>query len=337
VTRPASSSDRSGGRSPRRSSPAPGRGDPPAAIRGTGAARRARPRRSLRARRLRSLLLRVGRRAPARARPGGRRLPPSARFRAVRSLRRKSLCSRPRSVVLTDNATCQFAGISAGATGIEPATSGVTGRVGCNYAWRRTPPNILICRCLSALRSPRSAWLSQACNRRLGHEWATGCCQSGQQIVVQRMPAHGYRACWSPIAALPLTSAGGTVTYRDAVTQPRRSRPFALATGRRILTWRRRIPEQSQHGSLPASSRSAPPRWSVRSRSRPTSALGSRSSTRCAPLCSRSVSPSSPERLRRNSRIPTTSRSSTPPGARRTATRRRSCTATTSRTEPRSS
>ena len=110
-----------------------------------------------------------------------------------------------------------------------------------------------------------------------------------------------------------------------------------LADRGRVSPWRRRIPERSQQCCLQASGRSAPPRWSAPSRSRPTSAPGSRSSTRCAPPCSRSVSASSPERRRRSSRTPTTSRSSTPPGARRTGTRRRSCSATTSRTEPRSS
>src|SRR5215204_6426313 len=41
---------------------------------------------------------------------------------------------------------CQFAGTFTGATGLEPATSGVTGRVGYNDARRRTPLNVLICR-----------------------------------------------------------------------------------------------------------------------------------------------------------------------------------------------
>ena len=80
-----------------------------------------------------------------------------------------------------------------------------------------------------------------------------------------------------------------------------------------VPAWRRRIPERSQC-CLRASGRSAPPRWSARCRSRPTSAPGSRSSTRCAPPCSRSVSASSPEHRRRSSPTRTTSRSSTPPG-----------------------
>ena len=36
-----------------------------------------------------------------------------------------------------------------GATGLEPATSGVTGRIGCNNARRRTPLNRLLCRQIS--------------------------------------------------------------------------------------------------------------------------------------------------------------------------------------------
>ena len=46
------------------------------------------------------------------------------------------------------NAVC----LRAGATGLEPATSGVTGRVGHNDARRRAPPNGLICRRFSPPR-----------------------------------------------------------------------------------------------------------------------------------------------------------------------------------------
>jgi hypothetical protein len=49
-------------------------------------------------------------------------------FRAFRVSLRNSLCSWNRSGVGTDNTTCRFAGIFTGATGLEPATSGVTGR-----------------------------------------------------------------------------------------------------------------------------------------------------------------------------------------------------------------
>jgi hypothetical protein len=68
-----------------------------------------------------------------------------------------------------------------GATGLEPATSGVTGRVGDNDARRRTPPNVLICRRFSVHRSTLSAWLSQSSDRRLGHEWATKSCLQRQR------------------------------------------------------------------------------------------------------------------------------------------------------------
>jgi hypothetical protein len=40
----------------------------------------------------------------------------------------KVVCSRRRFGVQRDNTTCRFAGIFTGATGLEPATSGVTGR-----------------------------------------------------------------------------------------------------------------------------------------------------------------------------------------------------------------
>ena len=68
-----------------------------------------------------------------------------------------------------------------GATGLEPATSGVTGRVGHDDGGRRTPQNSRICRHFSSYRYTLSAWLSQSSHRRLGHEWATGSCLNGQR------------------------------------------------------------------------------------------------------------------------------------------------------------
>jgi hypothetical protein len=65
---------------------------------------------------------------------------------------------------------------STGATGLEPATSGVTGRIGYNDAQRRASLNNLICRLLFALRRLHIAWLSRSSNQRSGHEWATKCC-----------------------------------------------------------------------------------------------------------------------------------------------------------------
>jgi hypothetical protein len=69
-----------------------------------------------------------------------------------------------------------------GATGLEPATSGVTGRVGHNDDRRRTPLNVLICRRFSSRGWLRSAWLSQSSERRLGHEWATESCLRRQHV-----------------------------------------------------------------------------------------------------------------------------------------------------------
>ena len=58
-------------------------------------------------------------------------------------------------------------------------------------------PERLHLQALSAVALRGSALLSQSSSRRLGHEWATKCCQSGQQIVVpRRAPAHSDRACW---------------------------------------------------------------------------------------------------------------------------------------------
>ena len=87
-----------------------------------------------------------------------------------------------------------FQASTTGATGLEPATSGVTGRVCRDYGWRRTRLNGLICRHFSRSRCRGSAWLSQSSNRRLGHERATKCCQSGQHTVVPRRARSRSRA-----------------------------------------------------------------------------------------------------------------------------------------------
>ena len=72
---------------------------------------------------------------------------------------------------------------STGATGLEPATSGVTGRVRHNDARRRTPLNVLICRHFSFRGWLRCAWLSQSADRGLGHEWTTNFCLQRQRAV----------------------------------------------------------------------------------------------------------------------------------------------------------
>src|SRR5919109_1631457 len=63
----------------------------------------------------------------------------SGRFWLFQRRFERTLCSRRRSGVTPDNRRFQFAGISTGATGLEPATSGVTGRRSnqLNYAPRR--------------------------------------------------------------------------------------------------------------------------------------------------------------------------------------------------------
>jgi hypothetical protein len=60
-----------------------------------------------------------------------------------------------------------------GATGLEPATSGVTGRIGHNDAERRSTSSNHICRYFPAPPHFGSAWLSESSCGRLGHEWAT--------------------------------------------------------------------------------------------------------------------------------------------------------------------
>jgi hypothetical protein len=61
-----------------------------------------------------------------------------------------------------------------GATGLEPATSGVTGRFGCYDVQTRTAAIYVICRPFCALAQAVSAWLRRFSHGRLGHEWATG-------------------------------------------------------------------------------------------------------------------------------------------------------------------
>ena len=61
-----------------------------------------------------------------------------------------------------------------------------------------------------------TAWLSHSSNRRLGHEWATDCCQSRQQIVVHMQPPPFVR--WTArrrrrmIVAMVRTLPTGVVT-----------------------------------------------------------------------------------------------------------------------------
>ena len=107
-----------------------------------------------------------------------------------------------------------------GATGLEPATSGVTGRVRHHDAWRRARSNQLICRLFSPTRRFRSAWLSQTRSRLLGHEWATKYCRPGQRRQAQ-VRCHGCaeeRGISSrppPYHPLGRRRAGGTAARRD--------------------------------------------------------------------------------------------------------------------------
>jgi hypothetical protein len=112
------------------------------------------------------------------------------RFRAFRAVPRTRVCVvhvRARCLVQQHN-TPLCRRFVTGATGLEPATSGVTGRVGHDDARRRTSRNGLICRHLSLSCRLRFAWLSQSSSRRLGHEWATRSCLRGQR---HRWPAKG--------------------------------------------------------------------------------------------------------------------------------------------------
>jgi hypothetical protein len=93
----------------------------------------------------------------------------------------------PRAVPCAPEQTTQPAHLQAlqkrEGTGLEPATSGVTGRVGYNDAARRAPLNDVISRHFSSLGRLRFAWLSQSSDRRLGHEWATKPCLQRQRAA----------------------------------------------------------------------------------------------------------------------------------------------------------
>jgi hypothetical protein len=114
-----------------------------------------------------------------------------------------------------------------GATGLEPATSGVTGRVGRHDAWRRTPLNGHICRAFQLWSPAGTAWLSQSSNRRSGHEWATKSCLNGQRSgwqtreiacaktrIVFSFPSH--RRCFVRADALALVRARPDASPRHA-------------------------------------------------------------------------------------------------------------------------
>jgi hypothetical protein len=106
-----------------------------------------------------------------------------------------------------------------GATGLEPATSGVTGRSGHGDASRRMPLNSLICRYLSPSWPHRSAWLSQSSNRGLGHVWATETCLHGQRDVDARpkVPSchHAVRLSYECAAAGPRARSPGDTACNE--------------------------------------------------------------------------------------------------------------------------
>ena len=123
-----------------------------------------------------------------------------------------------------------------GATGLEPATSGVTGRVGDQDARRLSGAERPHLQAFFAPRPTRSAWLSQSSTRRLGHEWATKCCQRRLQKGAQSsavptpcMPADAL----PQLRRLGLGDAPFVWTVRGATFQtigndPRERRPFPM-------------------------------------------------------------------------------------------------------------
>jgi hypothetical protein len=98
----------------------------------------------------------------------------------------------------TTKSACLQALLKTGATGLEPATSGVTGRVRHDGSRQRFAPNGLVCRRFSSRAHGTSAWLSQPSARRLGHEWATESCLYGQRRAgAPSSPAHLRDNCAS--------------------------------------------------------------------------------------------------------------------------------------------
>jgi hypothetical protein len=119
-----------------------------------------------------------------------------------------------------------------GATGLEPATSGVTGRVGHDDVRRRTPLNGPICRYFSPRRRTGSAWLSQSSDRRLGHEWATKSClhrKRPERFGLQRGPR-------SEGSAPPLSGACRPAGRSREDGRPGAT-PLASASGTGPATW----------------------------------------------------------------------------------------------------
>jgi hypothetical protein len=74
-----------------------------------------------------------------------------------------------------------FAGPLTGATGLEPATSGVTGRLGCGDAGRRATLNDFTCSISFEPAPALSSGLRRPPVRCLGHEWATNSCLRRQR------------------------------------------------------------------------------------------------------------------------------------------------------------
>ena len=137
----------------------------------------------------------------------------------------------PPSAQATPNQTTLHADLQAlretGATGLEPATSGVTGRVGAPRRPAKNASEQPICRAFQLWRQAGTAWLSQSSNRRLGHEWATKSCLHGErsgwrtrEIACAKtrivFPFPSRRRCFVRADALALLRARPDATPRHA-------------------------------------------------------------------------------------------------------------------------
>jgi hypothetical protein len=118
----------------------------------------------------------------------------------------------------------RFAGSSeTGATGLEPATSGVTGQFGGHDRRRRDPTNTAICRGFLQQRSYDTAWLHGSPNRCLGHEWATKCCLPSKRMRVKLSARH--------LATAPYPSKSGEKSAGSAGVAARPSRRLKGSAG----------------------------------------------------------------------------------------------------------
>jgi hypothetical protein len=96
----------------------------------------------------------------------------------------------------------------AGATGLEPATSGVTGRFWCITVRQRAGSIYVICSAFVCLSPSRSAWLRRSTERRLDREWATR--RSRLEVLIDAFNGNTHSGCCPRSGARGLLSVSKT-------------------------------------------------------------------------------------------------------------------------------